>query len=198
MAKEAHEHQSPTEYMGPATWRVILEATKTLAEAQGMDYTVADAPFEDDEGLLTMQTRKLGTYSRYGDLENGLTKFIRFDKEAKEIITQHTGEDESLVGQIEFAKQRSNAYFYGSMRLYEYPAQEGEVRIDVRAQAAEADIDTGFEFFGFASRLGLGNVWDEVYEAAGDPFEQHYTGLANRKLGQSIAFSLRNLAANPG
>jgi hypothetical protein len=204
MAREERRIPLTPEHIDHRTLDIILDATKTVAESQGVDYMVRSSfleGYDQDEVPMGDYTElddwRIGTYSERGDLETGKLKFIWLDTSAKDFIAEHSGE-ESLRGQIEFAKQIHEYYFFGAIKLYEYTNGEADIKITASGFEGGYNDELSLEMQNFASSIGLGSLWMQVHERMGTPFPTRFDGPSSRQLASHVAEATRALAHPAG
>ena len=194
MAKEPNKHPSSREFIDRKTWGRIGAATQKIAETGGQPYNLPDSFLWADLAGMEEPDSAIGSFTEKGDLESGKTKFIWFNPDARDMLS--LGGEDNLKGQIEFAKQVGESYFYGVLKMYEYQSGEGDIELVAHGYFSEPSDDMGFEFNGFANQIGLSSQFRQLYEYAGEPSEQQLDGNIDRQASWNVAYALQQQSAD--
>jgi hypothetical protein len=169
----------------------------TLAHVDATPYTLDHSFLLHDEALLDEDPlEQIGVYTQRGKKVSGMLRFIWFNRAPNDLLSRSTA-DQDLIAQVDFARERNDltrANLVGSVRLYEYPNGRGEGILGAYGQTHTKNPDISFDFSAFATRVGLGHFWTDIYEHAGEQTERRLEGSMDRLEAGRFATAMVKLA----
>lgn len=195
MSREAFSIDLNPEQIDSRTFGVIANSIRSLAHHQARPYirqVVSEASdFTDNDFVYPTNNaempadEQIGVYSESGTLEEGIMKFIWYEPHENGLI-EPDDEEGLLRGQLDFAKQEGDTYFFGTVKAY----HEGITATAIGFESS-SDDDRNNRFMLFAATLGLDSMWRRIDERVGSPEETVFDGLPNRLLALRISQALK-------
>lgn len=193
--------------IGRALFDRILETTQQLAASSGRSLRLEDTFMEAEVDFSDIDgSSVIGKQTVIGsDVSEGVIHLSWFDHDGVNLANRALNEETGQVrGEISFNLQRSelveekattaDAELYGVLRPVTYANGSGELYVDANCRLHPAlDEDTKYDGYRFASRIGMGGLYNLAAEPERMGIEQVFEGTADTRLARHISASLEDL-----